>query len=77
MGFIRTVLILVVAFYIIGFIGRLLVPFLIRRQVRKYGQQQNKYKEKKEGEITIDKNPKKNNILNNNDGEYVDYEEIE
>ena len=79
MGFVRTVLIVVVAFYVIGFIGRLLVPFLIKRQVRKF-QQENKtynYNQKPEGEVSVKEEKQNNKLIDENDAEYVDYEEVD
>jgi len=32
---------------------------------------------KREGEVTIEYNQKKNNIRNQNEGEYVDFEEVD
>ena len=80
MGFIRTVLIIVVAFYLIGFIGKYLFPFLIRKQVRKMQNRQNSYyqqEEKTEGEVTINNAPNKKNLLDIDDAEDVDFEEVE
>jgi uncharacterized membrane protein len=81
MGFIKTILIIVVAFYVIGFIGRMLVPMFIKRQVRKFQQgtgNNNKHKERKnEGEITVNSKSKQENLLDATDTEYVDFEEVD
>ena len=81
MGFIKTVLIIVVAFYIIGFIGRYLVPFFIKRQIKKFQNQQNNYQQtankQEEGEVTVNKQQKQSNIIDANDAEFVDFEEID
>jgi hypothetical protein len=37
---------------------------------------QDVYNTKKEGEVTIDKNPQNSRKTNLKDGEYVDYEEV-
>ena len=82
MGLLRTLLIIIVIYYVIKFIGRLAFPHLMNRFVQKMEdkmreqQGQTKQNETKIGETVIDKKP--NTKTSNNDvGEYVDYEEIE
>lgn len=80
MGFIKTVLIIVVAFYLIGLIGKYLFPFLIKRQVKKMqNRHSSRYhqEERAEGEVTVNNTPNKKNILNTNDAEDVDFEEVD
>lgn len=80
MGFIKTILIIVVAFYLIGLIGKYLFPFLIKRQVKKMQNKHNSYyqqEQKTEGEVTVNNTPNKKNILDTNDAEDVDFEEVE
>ena len=85
-GFIRTILIIIMIWYGIKILSRLFAPYLMRfvakkaeqRFGQKFNQQQNKQQEQqKEGETTIDKTPQQNKTSNNNVGEYVDYEEID
>ena len=78
MAFLRTILIIVIVVYVLKLIGRYVVPMLIKRQINKFQQENNKYnyKQKPEGEVTIEKNNVGNKKFNSDEGEYVDYEEI-
>ena len=86
-GLVRMILIILLIYFGIKIISRLLSPFLIKYVSKKaeqrfgeqFGQFQkrtHKEKPKKEGEVTIDKIP--NTKTSNKDvGDYVDYEEID
>ena len=50
-------------------------PFIFNQPIQKANDQQN-YRQKKEGDVTIHFEAKKNNKHDNQVGEYVDYEEI-
>lgn len=85
-GFIRTILIIMMIWYGIKILSRLFAPYLMRFVVKKaeqkfgqqFNQQQNRQKsQQKEGETTIDKSPEQTKTSNKNVGEYVDYEDIE
>ncbi len=82
MGLLRTLLIIIVIYYVLKFIGRLAFPHLMNRFMQKMEdkmREQQGYSKKEEtkiGETVIDKKPK-NKTSNNDVGEYVDYEEIE
>ncbi|MCH7524919.1 MAG: DUF4834 family protein [Bacteroidetes bacterium] len=85
-GFIRTILIIMMIWYGIKILSRLFAPYFMRFVVKKaeqkfgqqFNQQQNRQQpQQEEGETTIDKTPKQTKTSNNNVGEYVDYEEIE
>lgn len=85
-GFIRTILIIMLIWYGVKILSRLLAPFIMRyvakKTQQKFGQQFNQQqahqqKKQKEGEISIDKAPKQNKTSNKDVGEYVDYEEID
>ncbi|MEY8849313.1 DUF4834 family protein [Psychroserpens sp. XS_ASV72] len=83
-GFVRTILIILLIYYGIKILSRIFAPYLLRYMSRKmqekYGgqfyQQKNEPKHK-EGETVIDKVPKRENSSDKSIGEYVDYEEIE
>lgn len=87
MGLLRTILIIVVIWYLFKVLSRILAPFLIKFAAKKaeqrfgdqFGQFQRKQQyeaPKKAGEVTIDKMP--NTKTSNKDvGDYVDFEEIE
>ena len=89
-GLIRTLVIIVVAYYAIRFVMRILLPFALTYMAKKAGQRmqnhmhntmQNNHTQREDlvhddGKIQIRK-PKKSNQSNSDwDGEYVSYEEI-
>ena len=91
-GFFKAVLIGVAVYYVIGFVSRLLAPFLIRmfvrRMSRKFEEQvkkanqsndQNtkKYKTRQKGKTIVEYEDEKKEKKKDYGGDYVDYEEIE
>ena len=85
-GFIRTILILMLIWYGVKILSRVLAPVLMRfvakKAEKRFGQQFNQHQKpqqppQKEGEITVDKAPKQNKTSYKDVGEYVDYEEID
>ncbi len=78
MGFLRFIVILFLIIYLLS----LLFKFFIRRTLKKiqknFQEQTNNYNNttKKEGDVTINYSSGKKQT-GNNDGEYVDFEEIE
>ncbi|MCF6350458.1 MAG: DUF4834 family protein [Flavobacteriaceae bacterium] len=82
MGFLRTLLILIMVYYILKTITRLAFPIFIKRFMNKMEnkmreQQSNEqYDASKVGETVIDKKPT-DKTSNKNVGEYVDYEEVD
>ena len=85
MKFIITILIIIGAWYALGFLGRLLFPFLMKRFTKRmmgnfgYEDQQKNYEEEKqkEGEVKIDYKTKNKNKKDNSKGEYIDFEELD
>lgn len=87
-GLVRTILIILLIYFGVKIIARLLSPFLMRFVAKKaeerFGQQfggqfqgkQSQEKPKKEGEVSIDKMPNKKSS-NKDVGDYVDFEEID
>ncbi len=78
MAFLRTILIIIIVVYVLKLIGRYIVPLLIKRQINKFQQENNSpnYQQKPEGEITVEKEKPNGHKFNSDEGEYVDYEEI-
>ena len=86
-GFIRTILIIMLVYYGIKILSRLLAPYLMRylskKAQQRFGQQfgnhrqQSQQPPRKEGEVSIDKMPQQSKSSNKDVGEYVDYEEID
>lgn len=92
MAFIKAVLIGVAVYYVIGFVSRLLAPFLIRmfvrRMSRKFEEQVNKanksndqnskkYKTRQKGKTIVEYEDDEKEKKKDYGGDYVDFEEIE
>lgn len=82
--FLRTILTIVVIYYVLKFLVKLFAPYLLKKAVDKVqkkaaeqynNQQQNSDVE--EGKTVIDKKPQTSKQSNNSVGEYVDFEEID
>ncbi|PCJ82448.1 MAG: DUF4834 domain-containing protein [Flavobacteriales bacterium] len=82
----RTILIILLIYFVIRLFTRYVMPFLLRMFVNKaqrnfeqkmnemHGQQE----QRPEGEMRVDYNPNKNQKKKkDDDGEYVDYEEVD
>lgn len=86
-GFVRTILIIVLVWYVIKKLTRLFAPFLMRYMSNKvqqkfegqFGQQQQRRSQpnQKDGETVIDKIPNRNTTSNSKVGEYIDYEDVD
>ena len=83
-GLFKTILYILVFYYVFTFLARLLAPFLIKKAAetikKKAEQQFGNQKPKngvKEGETIIDKAPRKGQQSKDSVGEYVDFEEID
>ena len=84
-GFLRTVLFLFVFYYLFKFVGRYLLPFLLKKGVENMQKKQqdkfnsyNDEQKKREGEVTIKqpRKPKSSTTEGETDSEYVDFEEL-
>ncbi len=81
-GFIRTVLVILIIFYAARLITRFVVPLLFQKTMRDmHNRMQQQMREqqrqgKREGEVTIERNPNPNNRQTQT-GEYVDFEEVD
>ncbi len=83
-GFLRTILILILVYYALKWIGRILFPVLFQKAVRNFEEKARQQQgptdssdQVKEGETVIDRRPGPQRETNKNVGEYVDYEEID
>lgn len=76
MQLLRTILIIIIAYYLFRLISRYVMPwvarYFIRKSMKGFGQQQ----ERKPGGVNFDHSPGKKGVLDDI-GEYVDYEEVE
>jgi hypothetical protein len=85
MNFIGTILIIALIYYAFKFIARLVFPLLFKKVMnnveKKFNEQQHRSSRNeppvKEGETVIDKAPRQTKKINDDAGEYVDYEELE
>ena len=84
MGFLRTILILILVYYVLKWLGRILFPVLFQKAVRNFEEKMREQQgqaqttdQVKEGETVIDRRPGPQRESNKNVGEYVDYEEID
>lgn len=80
-NFLKTVGIIVVVYYALKFLGRLLFPVVVKKAVNNMQARQSQYQRqqqnKPEGEVTVENNRGRQNRTNSNEGEYVDFEEID
>lgn len=80
-NFLRTVGIIVVLYFVLKFVGRLLFPIVVKKAVNNMQERQSQYQRqqqnKQEGEVTVEKNRRDQNRARNTEGEYVDFEEID
>ena len=86
MQILRTILIIVLVYYVLKILGRIFGPQLFRYASKKAEQrfkeqfkQQGPYKNEhvKEGEVTIERDPSPTRKPAKNVGEYIDFEEID
>ncbi|MFH2095936.1 MAG: DUF4834 family protein [Bacteroidota bacterium] len=79
MGFLRFLLIFIVVSYVLSLIFRFIIRRYFRKVQNNFEQQQQNYRSagKKEGEITIEKKPEKEKKFDSDEGEYIDFEEID
>jgi len=79
-GFLKTLLIIILFYTVFKYLLRLLAPFFLRSIARKmerqFNQNEQPFNAQKEGEVSIDKMPHKE-TSNKDVGEYIDYEEID
>lgn len=82
MVLLRIILLLIIIYYVLKLIGRLIFPYVFTRKINKNEQQRQKSwddflfrKKYEEGNVTVDYNSK-NKKSRNKDGEYIDYEEV-
>ena len=79
-NFLKTVGIIVVIYFALKFVGRLLFPIVVKKAVNNMHTRQSQYQrhhqQKQEGEVTVENNRHPNN-RNSTEGEYIDFEEIE
>lgn len=80
-NFLKTIGIIVIVYYALKFLGRLLFPVIVKKAVNNMQEKQSQYQRqnqrKQEGEVTVETKNRQQTRTNNTEGEYVDFEEIE
>lgn len=86
MSLLKTILILLMVYFGLKFLFRLLTPYFLRYLSKKASQRfgsffdefsQQAQEPKEEGKISIDHMPKRRRQSNNSVGEYVEFEELD
>jgi len=69
---------MVLVYYGLKFVGRLLFPIVVKKAVNNMQARQYTYSQKKpEGEVTIETNRRPKGRAHDAQGEYVDFEEVD
>lgn len=83
MAFLRTLLIIIIIFYVVRLFTRYILPALFSNymdsKMKEFSKRQQRYNEetrKREGEVTIDYQPGNKGKGKTDKGEYVDYVEV-
>lgn len=82
-GVVRTIIFILIIYYGIKLFTRYILPLILESKMKemqeKMQQRQRQYEQaqKREGDVTIEYGNKKSNTFNRNEGEYVDFEEVE
>jgi hypothetical protein len=73
----KIILIILIVFYALGFLGRLLFRWWIYRLSRRAEEiKKQQYQSYSDGHIQYEKPDEKKKRYNQNDGDYIDYEEV-
>ena len=81
-GFVRTLLVIAVIYFGIRLFSRYILPMLVDKGVKNMqqkmqDQQRQNRPRRPDGEVTIEKNRKDRRNSGQNQGEYVDFEEVD
>lgn len=78
MGFLRTLLLVVIFYYLFRFIVKLLAPVFGYQQVNKnQGQQNRRTEQRSEGDVRVENVKNQKSHYSKDEGEYVDFEEVD
>lgn len=77
MALVRFLLILLVIYLIIRVVTRFLFRSYAKKMRNNFENQQQNYNQKKEGDITIKTNHNDRKKIDKDEGDYVDFEEVE
>jgi len=76
-GFAKFLLIIFIIVFIIRIITRYVLRSFVKNMQENINNQQNQNNNKKEGDVTINTKPKAGKKIDKDEGDYVDFEEIE
>lgn len=76
-GFVRTVLIIIVVYYLFKIIGKIALNLFVNQAKANIRRQQQQADTRREGEVTITSNRNAGSKYDRSQGEYVDFEEID
>lgn len=74
-NFLRTLLFVLILYYVIRFIGRYILPFF-RNVYGQPGATSNDRNPRPEGEVRVEGNQSQKSRVSRDEGEYVDFEEV-
>lgn len=82
-NFLKTLFIIIIFFYVIRLASRYFLPYFIQKKVNSMQDKMNdRYREqqrssRREGEVTIERNRSGKSSSRQQDGEYIDFEEVD
>ncbi|MBT3385702.1 MAG: DUF4834 family protein [Prolixibacteraceae bacterium] len=82
-GFVRTLFVIGIIYFGIRIISRYILPLLVEKGVKNMQQKmndqqkQNQRNSRTEGDVTIEHDKKNNPNHKNNQGDYIDFEEVD
>ncbi|HBS85737.1 MAG: hypothetical protein A2W91_13460 [Bacteroidetes bacterium GWF2_38_335] len=80
MGFLKVLLIIIASFYLLGWIGRIMLKRYLRKVQKRMQEQQRNYYESRnprpEGDVKVEFGKSKSKKFDKNQGDYIDYEEV-
>ncbi len=82
-NFLRTLIIIAVIYYAIRLFTRYVLPLFLENKIKEMKQKmeeqqrQQQRSAKRDGDVTIEYNQKDNSVRNRDEGEYVDFEEVD
>ena len=78
MGFLRVLLIILIIFLVVRFLGRLLFGWGISRMATKGNSHSHERSREREGDVHIKYKPEKDGkIIDKDDGDYIKFEEVD
>ena len=76
-GFLRTLLVILIVYYAIKLIAKYVLPLFVNQPNQHKNFQNDRNSDRREGDVTIEGNRPKGGKISNDEGEYVDFEEID